>query len=799
MAIPATVAVAVDVVEGTTAAPSVGTDGMTDLHAQLLKMGYDVDVHVSASSSQRTAKAAKQQASDGMARAPTATISSTISTKSVKSKRLRRLSQRRKTYAFASAMKAKTVQSHKRETTSRRSSLRSSKAKRSEQRRRASLVLLSEDLPRTKWEQGISQLDKRTIAAIDSRINRAAAVKLQSLARQNAAYREYRSRLEARDLKRKRNACAVRIQSTARGHWGRVEVNRKKAAAYAAAQRRQKLAQEEQAATVIQSAVRSKRARRTAQSRRSKLEIRHQVERRNAAAVSIQKAARARHARVIAYQRKKAKAYAASKQLKTSPTYAAMQVQRIVRGRLASRKVETMERHRKYFGILPAHKQTLALLEALSSRDSEAVGREVAAADKLGLDITDIVENLPSQIEAAESVLEGALQQALDEDSAPPLSDLNVALSGAIMVGISTEILESAMECRQDLVQELESSEREIQDALGSLLQAMHVRSTDEINSQLLDLEDRGAAIVSEMSKELSDAEELLESIERSRELLRRAQHKHSDIEAVEVALTRAMRVKVDYNDPLVMASIQVFKERAMVSCAEQHLAALMKSTDQNEGDLRELVRFLHEHGAQSPIVEEAEQLLGTIEILEREEKLRAKILAINRRYAKEDLTFAHDLNSLQNLLVEVEDENMRWNWDNEDDEDDDDEIGEAENFRREIEKFRTMVTTIQQQQELVVSLREACDSLHMERIHDLHVRAKELKLRNRETVRARKLLYDTSVSVGTSYTLLCVALRARFPVFLLSSFPVLSLLCWSPISSSFPTLILEPHTLPGN
>ena len=32
--------------------------------------------------------------------------------------------------------------------------------------------------------------------------------------------------------------------------------------------------------------------------------------------------------------------------------------------------------------------------------------REVEAAGKLGLDITDIIENLPSQIEAAESILE---------------------------------------------------------------------------------------------------------------------------------------------------------------------------------------------------------------------------------------------------------------------------------------------------------------------------------------------------------------------------------------------------------
>ena len=81
------------------------------------------------------------------------------------------------------------------------------------------------------------------------------------------------------------------------------------------------------------------------------------------------------------------------------------------------------------------------------------------------------------------------------------------------------------------------------------------------------------------------------------------------------------------------------------------------------------------------------------------------------------------------------------------DDEDDDDEAEDAQ-FRFEIEKFRTMVHILQQQQELVISLREACDSFNMERIHDLHVRAKELKLRNQETVRARKLLYDTSVSL---------------------------------------------------
>ena len=88
-----------------------------------------------------------------------------------------------------------------------------------------------QDLPRTHWEHGVSQLDKRTIAAIDSRIHRAAAVKLQSVARQYTAQKEFRSRLAARKLERKQNASAVRIQSVARGHWGRIEVNRKKAAA----------------------------------------------------------------------------------------------------------------------------------------------------------------------------------------------------------------------------------------------------------------------------------------------------------------------------------------------------------------------------------------------------------------------------------------------------------------------------------------------------------------------------------------------------------------------------------------
>lgn len=172
-------------------------------------------------------------------------------------------------------------------------------------------------------------------------------------------------------------------------------------------------------------------------------------------------------------------------------------------------------------------------------------------------------------------IVRSALQQALDEDSAPPLADLNAALSGAIMVGISTEILTSAMECRQDLVHDLPDSEREVQKALGNLFQAMHKRSIDDINSQLLDLEDRDGLLVTELSKELSDAEELLESIERARELLRRAQHKHSDIEALEVALTRAMLVKINFEDPLVTTSIQLFKERAMVSCAEQYVVTM--------------------------------------------------------------------------------------------------------------------------------------------------------------------------------------------------------------------------------
>ena len=71
----------------------------------------------------------------------------------------------------------------------------------------------------------------------------------------------------------------------------------------------------------------------------------------------------------------------------------------------------------------------------------------------------------------------------------------------------------------------------------------------------------------------------------------------------------------------------------------------------------------MQRHGAQSAIVSEAEQLLKTIEILEREEKLRAKILSINKCYAKEGSKSVSDLDSLLELLEQVEDENMRWNW----------------------------------------------------------------------------------------------------------------------------------------
>ena len=162
------------------------------------------------------------------------------------------------------------------------------------------------------------------------------------------------------------------------------------------------------------------------------------------------------------------------------------------------------------------------------------------------------------------------MKDALDEESAPPLSELNVALSSAIVVGISTEILESAMECRLDLVQELPPLEQGVQEVLGSLLGAMHTRDTESINSQLLALEEGDSNLLHKMTRELSDAEELLESIERARELLRRAQHKHSDIEALEVALTRALCVKIGYDDPLVKSSIEIFKQRAVLSCAEQ-------------------------------------------------------------------------------------------------------------------------------------------------------------------------------------------------------------------------------------
>lgn len=136
MAIPATMVATHDAPQSLSTTASAAPAGMTDLHAQLLRMGYDVDTRDNVNASQRVVETvSKVEGNDDK---------DLVNTKRSISKRSRRLSQRRKTYAFASAMVAKGTHNSRTRSDSRRASLHASKARRLEQRRRASLVLLCE-------------------------------------------------------------------------------------------------------------------------------------------------------------------------------------------------------------------------------------------------------------------------------------------------------------------------------------------------------------------------------------------------------------------------------------------------------------------------------------------------------------------------------------------------------------------------------------------------------------------------------------------------------------------------------
>ena len=136
MAIPATTVAAHNALEGVTTTASATPTGMADLHAQLLRMGYDVDTRGVVNASQRSIET--------VSKVEDSVDKDNVSTKRSNLKRSRRLSQRRKTYAFASAIVAKGTRNSRTRSGSRRASLHTSKARRLEQQRRASLILLRE-------------------------------------------------------------------------------------------------------------------------------------------------------------------------------------------------------------------------------------------------------------------------------------------------------------------------------------------------------------------------------------------------------------------------------------------------------------------------------------------------------------------------------------------------------------------------------------------------------------------------------------------------------------------------------